>query len=259
MSKTIASVKPAVRPWQSSYGPMESVDGYFDDGDEWSINCKQGNGDRTKAELAALAGKHLDGYTIEANIDKATGQQRQYQGHLKWNLKKIQQQGGGGGGGGGGGYSKPAYVPPYRQDKEAFEREQASIHRSVALQQAVAYAARRETATPTPDILTMADSFAAWLSKAAGGESPDDAAYREFAATLKATNEHRKAQGVRIADSTAIAEAIALRQWTNKGFKSWDQLPAAIGVDNLKRLTRAMDIHPLKFEHEAHITEEAAA
>jgi hypothetical protein len=49
VQKTIKSVKPNVRPWSSSYGPMESVDGCFDDGDEWTINCKQGNGEKTKA------------------------------------------------------------------------------------------------------------------------------------------------------------------------------------------------------------------
>jgi hypothetical protein len=166
MQKTIRSVKPQFRDWSSSYGPMKSIDGYFEDEDEFTINCKPGNEEKVKADLQALVGQPLEGYSIEPSMDKNTGRQREYQGRLKWTLKAQQQQGGFRGNGSSGGGKQ--WTESYAQSRECKETEQRSIQRAVALERAIQYAAtfsgQRAEEASVEYVLKTADKLFAWLS-----------------------------------------------------------------------------------------------
>jgi hypothetical protein len=166
-SKTIAFVKPQGRPWTSSYGPMVSIDGGFDDGEGFSVNCKPENEEKLKATLEGLVNKPIEGFTVEPAIDKKTNRQREFQGRLQWNLKAVQANGFGGGFKGGGGGK--TWTESYAQSKECKETEQRSIQRSVALEKAhqfhVAFAGLSNEAVTPQAILATAEIYADWLGK----------------------------------------------------------------------------------------------
>lgn len=161
MNKTIAYVKPQSRPWTSSYGPMVSIDGGFDDGEGWSINCKPENEEKLKATLEGLVNKPLDGFTVEPAIDKKTNRQREFQGRLQWSLKQPQAAGGFKGVG-------KSWTESYAQSRECKEIEQRSIQRAVALERAIQYGIAfghiKDEAVSPQSILAYADEFFLWLS-----------------------------------------------------------------------------------------------
>lgn len=252
MNKVIGSVKPNVRTWSGSYGPMESVDGTFQDGEGWSINCKQGNGEKTKAELSALIGKPLEGYTVEAKMKD--GQQQEYQGRLQWNLKKQQQQAGGRSFGGGGGGFKESYA----YSKERCEQQDWSIISQVALKCAVETSIAQKLFSDET-VIERARHYRDFLAEPRSGTvAPNEGdAFKDFMAGLKAVNAERKAAGKGPADATCLAEAIRLRGWDIEGFRNWTEFQELLGPKRFSRLNKAMDANPLAFEKEITREEEA--
>jgi hypothetical protein len=198
--------------------------------------------------MTAIAGKPLDGYSIEANIDKNTGEQRQYNGKLKWNLKKVQPAAGGfGGRGGGGGGSN--YVPTYGSTKEGHAETQWSIQSQVALKCAVELAVAGKIGMTTKLVLDYAEEFRAFLAEKPPATPADPLA--GFEKAIEAANMARKEAGVKLVDALALAEAVALRQWPNPGFKNRADFVKMLGPDRLKKLEADMDSNPTKFEKEA--------
>lgn len=193
MNRTIAYVKPNVRDWTSAYGPMKSIDGGFDDGDGWTINCKPGNETKLKDELESLVGKPLDGFTVEVPIDKKTGQQREYNGKLQWSLKQLQQaQGGFRGGGGGGGGSK--WTEAYSQSKEAHEVTQRSIQRNQALTLAITTLGGPTMTVDPMEALRIAALYLPFLSDV--GTAPVAGPSKDYEQWITWMEESVKARGV---------------------------------------------------------------
>lgn len=158
--KSLGAVNP--KPWSGPNGDLWFVAGAFEDGGLFDRGAKSlDNANKLHAELTALIGQ--DG---EFDIED-TG--KEYQGEKKYRLKAwpgSKPQGGWKGGGG------KEYVPRYRDTREGAIEEQASIHRSVALQRAIEADSNRE-----PDaILALAETFYAWLRKTApAAEQPQKA------------------------------------------------------------------------------------
>lgn len=260
--KTIKSVNPNVRDWQSGYGPMKSVNVTFDDGEGGSANCKPGNEGKLKADLEALIGKPLEGFTLEPSMDKQSGKQRTYNDKLQWNLKQVQQQQGGFRGGGGGGGGKP-YVPAFNKTKEGFDLQQESIQRSVALTHAVAFhTAKAEGArvglVDPEKVVETAGKFLEFLSAKPPASPPSkEDALKDFRSVMEAANATRKVDGFHKLSLEVFAEAVNLRKWENTGFRSISELQEMLGDAKFRRLTRAMDLNPCKFEVEVKREEEA--
>lgn len=252
MTKVIKSTKPP-RDWDAGFGPMKAIDGEFADGEQWSINCKPGNETKIKADLDALIGRPIEGFSVEPMIDKNTGKQREYQGKPKWTLKVAQQQGGGfRGGGGGKGWSEA-----YSQSKEAHALTQRSIQLQVALKCACEVSIAQKLFS-AETILDLARSFAPFLMEGAGAATTskeDDLA--GFLATIKSANAERKSKGLGPADATVVAAAVDLRGWKIDGFRSWSELHESLGPTKFKQLTKAIDLAPTTFEKETRREEQS--
>lgn len=256
MNKVIGSVRQ-VREYKSSYGDKEAVDGTFQDGDGWSISTNKGKGAALKAQLDALIGKPLEGFTVEPAMVKETGEQRKYQGKLQWTLKAVQQQGGRGWGGGGGG---KGWTEAYSQSKEAFDLTRRSIQRQTALKIAadVSIAQKLFSGETIVDLAKLFDGFLSIDPPPATDKpgNPEDL-MADFAAALKAATAERQSKGKSRVDSTVVAEALNLRGWTIDGFRSWSELQEALGPERFRKLTKAIDLNPCNFEKETHREENA--
>ncbi len=164
MQQTIKTVSDRVRDWDSQHGPMCSIEGTFEDGSAFQNNCKPENVERRLESLKELIGQPRD-FDLAPKAD--------YKGQKQWTMKKLPeapqeqpliqgQQGGG---------QQPArggYQVRFRDTEEGFLREQRSIHRSVALQHAVAWlgAALGKGASFTDEeVIKTAGTFFQWLSQ----------------------------------------------------------------------------------------------
>lgn len=149
-------------PWNGPNGPMWFVQGKFEDGSIFSRGAKSlDNASKLHSEWSGLAGKGPGPWEVE--------QSGEFQGHKKykvssWPGKPERSFGGGGGGGFSGGGAKKEYVPRYKDTIEGVLAEQDSIHRSVALTQAVIFSNAQHPGQP-PHVLSVADAFYDWLSK----------------------------------------------------------------------------------------------
>ncbi len=168
MKMTIKFVKDEPRPWDArDGGQMHSIEGGFEDGSAFAINCKPENSEARIATLKELIGQEGE-FGLEAKAD--------YKGVRQWKLTewpgKQQRPAYGGGGGSGvssGGGGKAPYQPRYRDTPEGTRSEQDSIHRSVALTQAVACLTSAVSPGQSPDqagwVIKTADRFYDWLSQ----------------------------------------------------------------------------------------------
>jgi len=155
----IATVDDDVEVWND----FQIVNGKFEDGSMFQVWGKEAaKANEIRNTLAGMAGQ-----SGEFEIDET--KTKQFRGANKYRLRswpgkpeRKPWDGGGGGGYGGGGGGKKEYVPRYKDTVEGVLAEQDSIHRSVALTQAVA---ARDTVADLPGLLKMADAFYAWLSK----------------------------------------------------------------------------------------------
>lgn len=160
--KSIDAVKSD--PWQGPQGDIWFVQGYFSDGGIWSLGHKSyENAKKRHSELSPLIGQEGQ-FEVE--------QKGEYKGNPKFKLLawpgKPERPGFGGGGGGqpgGGGGQRAPYQPRYRDTPEGTRSEQDSIHRSVALQMAVAWLPRVDDKFTSSDVTQVADVFYAWLSQ----------------------------------------------------------------------------------------------
>lgn len=155
ITDTITSVDPVPdQPKDSSYGPTWWIGGRFKSGASFSRGAKSAdNAHKLHATLTALIG--TEG-TFEVK-DKGEFRGAKNYGLDSWPGKEERPFMGGGGGGG-----KAPYQPRFRDTEEGFAREQRSIHRSVALQYAVAL---RDTAVDADGVLVMAQKLYTWLSQ----------------------------------------------------------------------------------------------
>jgi hypothetical protein len=62
---------------------------------------------------------------------------------------------------------RPGAPAAYRNTRDGFEREQHSIHASVALQRAIEFTAN-DAAVKTAELLSLADEFYEWLTRTSG-------------------------------------------------------------------------------------------
>lgn len=149
----IRTVRDDIRKWESRNGPMYSVEGTFDDGSGWSVSFK--TPERAHEQQDVL--KAQIGFDKSFEIED-TG--REYRGAKQYKLVnypgKPQPAAFGGGGGG-----KAPYQPRFRDTEDGFRQEQDSIHRSVALQQAVAFC--KEDVDKAQLVTEIADHFHKWL------------------------------------------------------------------------------------------------
>lgn len=161
----IASVDDDVEVWND----FQIVNGRFEDGSMFQVWGKEApKANEIRNTLAGMAGQ---GGEFEIDETKT----KQYQGKNKYRLRgwpgkpERQPWGGGGGGGGysGGGGAKKEYVPRYKDTMAGVLAEQDSIHRSVALTQAVALAVGANGGSPIGQetVLRVATAFYDWLSK----------------------------------------------------------------------------------------------
>jgi len=148
-------------PWNGPNGPMWFVQGKFEDGSIFSRGAKSlDNASKLHSEWSGLAGKGPGPWEVE--------QSGEFQGHKKykvssWPGKPERSFGGGGGGGFSGGGAKKEYVPRYKDTIEGVLAEQDSIHRSVALTQAVSLLTG--SSKDPVDAIAAAERFYQWLSK----------------------------------------------------------------------------------------------
>jgi hypothetical protein len=149
------------KPWDGGVGgPTWFIQGRFKNGMLFSRGAKSLDNARTlHFILEGFIGK-TESYEIED-----TG--REYQGAKKvklvsWPGKPEQPRGGPGGGKGSG-----SFVPRFRDTEEGARQERDSIHRSVALQQAVILLKDKtyEQFAKTSGILGIADDFYHWLTE----------------------------------------------------------------------------------------------
>jgi hypothetical protein len=163
ITTTINSVKDEIREWKD----FKIVEGSFENSD-WSILVKsEERAKQYQQELKALVGQEKE-YEIED-----TG--REYRGRAQVKLKswpgkpERPQFGGGGGGQRGGG----SWQPRFRDTEEGFAREQRSIHRSVALEWAVAFYKQTQEMVPekqagqkhVENLLSVAQELFNWLNQ----------------------------------------------------------------------------------------------
>jgi len=249
MQKTLTEVRDP-KPWKDK---GHFVDGKFSDGVQWSILVfgEKAKADAVVAQLRPLVGKPGDFETEEKTLP--SGEKKI--NLVNWPGKAPAAGGKGPFSGRGGGWKET-----FRDTREAFDLQAVAFRRRDALQMAVTYASRVSTVTPTPDILTMADTFDEWLAKgrvAAPAKNGAPEVLKELEAALTAANAERKTAGKRPIDPTTIADAILVRAWPNKGFKTRADLPNAIGEANLRKLVKAIDACPLNFENETTLEEAA--
>ena len=154
-TEIMAMDKLKTEPWNGAQGPTWFVQGSFKDGSLFSRGAKSlENAQKLQAELEAQIGKEA---TFEV---EDTG--KEYQGRKKWKLQgwpgKPERPAFGGG-------SKAPYQPRFRDTEDGFHQEQASIHRSVALDKAITFT----TNHVVPDdispkkVLAVAEEFYGWL------------------------------------------------------------------------------------------------
>jgi hypothetical protein len=218
------------------------VNGSFDDASGFSAYAKtEADGQKVVEQLTPLVGKPND-FDIED-----TG--REYQGQKQFKLKgwpgKPASGGGGYGGRGGGGN----FTPAYGNTKEGHAETQWSIQSQVALKCAVELAVAGKIGMTTKLVLDYAEEFRAFLAEKPPAAPADPLA--GFEKAIEAANMARKEAGVKLVDALALAEAVALRQWPNPGFKNRADFVKMLGPDRLKKLEADMDSNPTKFEKEA--------
>ena len=149
---TISKIEQSPRKWSGPNGDMFFIQGSFQDDSEWSVGFKAEDRARAcLAELNTLTGKEG---SFDVDYKPERNGRKQYK-LLSWPGKPPAQGFGGKGGGG--------FQVRYRDTEEGQRREQDSIHRSVALQHAVGYAA--SAVLDTDRLLAVADRFYDWLSK----------------------------------------------------------------------------------------------
>lgn len=158
-TEIMAMDKLKTEPWNGAQGPTWFVQGSFKDGSLFSRGAKSlENAQRLQAELEAQIGKEA---TFEV---EDTG--KEYQGRKKYKLQgwpgKPERPAFGGWGGG-----RAPYQPRFRDTEDGFHQEQASIHRSVALDKAITFT----TNHVVPDdmspqkVTSVADHFYRWLTQ----------------------------------------------------------------------------------------------
>lgn len=151
---TIESVSDKIKTWEGR--GMSFIEGMFTDGSGWSNCVKDEYRERRHAELRAKIGQAGE-FEVEPG--------KEYNGVKQWKLKswpgREQRQAGGRGG---------SFQPRFRDTEEGAKQERDSIHRSVALQESVAFASTRNPEEvmkygASTWILSLADQFYQWLSK----------------------------------------------------------------------------------------------
>lgn len=151
MEATILSVNPNHKEWKGDKGTLSIIEGQLRDRDgeaRWSVMTKPENEQTVRGVLSGLIGKPGE-FVTEPKAD--------YQGMRQVKLKEWPGQQKPGGFGGGGFKGGP---PRFRDTEEGFRTEQRSIHRSVALTQAVAF----HGAGNADDVINTATKFLAFLS-----------------------------------------------------------------------------------------------
>lgn len=153
---TIATVSDRMRPWDGPNGTVHYIEGTFSDGTLWSSGAKPDFSQKRLDELKSLVGIAGD-YELQAAGE--------YQGSKKWKMISWPGKPMAGGKPGFGGGAKAPYQPRHRDTPEGTREERESIHRSVALQQAVTFTANHVVPDEiSPERVTkVADSFYDWL------------------------------------------------------------------------------------------------
>lgn len=161
ITSKIKSMKAEPRSWEGQYGLTWFVDGEFDDGSQFSLTTKsQDTAGKYHAELSALIGKSGD-FHVEEKPEKY--------GKKQWKLVAWPGNPGKQGWGGGGG-GRAVAAPRYRDTAEGAASERDSIHRSVALQEAVAFVGTLEPQhRVSGTVCQVADVFYDWLHRVPQG------------------------------------------------------------------------------------------
>jgi hypothetical protein len=160
---TIKAVQDEARSWGDRFPDACSAVVRFSDDSVGEVASKK---QWVQKHIDAL--KSLIGQPAEFELED----KGEFKGTKQWKIKSYpgKQQPGGGGFGG-----KRDYVPRWKDTEEGTKAEQDSIHRSVALTQAVAFFGPSKAA-PTPgdttDVLDAADKFYTWLSKKPPAAAP---------------------------------------------------------------------------------------
>ena len=138
---------------------VNEISGNFSDGSQWSIGCKPENSTKRIEDMRSLVG--VEGqYEVNERAD--------YGGKKQWSLTNYPgkpQQGGGSGFIASGG-TRGTFQTRYRDTEQGTKEERESIHRSVALQQAIVFSNTQHPGEP-PHILSIADAFYDWLTATA--------------------------------------------------------------------------------------------
>ncbi len=185
LNTEITSVGPIpVQPYESSYGPTWFIEGNFTDGSYFSRGAKSVDGaQKLRTQLLDLVGKSESFEVEDSN--------REYQGKKKWKLKAVpgQQayQGNYGYKGGSGGSARPASAggtgTSYRYSEQGAKEEQDSIHRSVALTQAVLFTnglRGPQAVVGENEVLNAANAFYGWLTASSRTQPQTDPATLAF-------------------------------------------------------------------------------
>ena len=222
LNTTIKWIDEKPRSWTSSDGNVFAIiQGSFEDDSDWSLMCKPDNEADRRKELQGLLGTAGD-YEVEAK--------KEYQGRAQWKLKKWpgkpEPKAWGGKGGGGGARS---WSEAYSQSYEGRLAEQASIHRTVALQQAILFSNQVAIAIPPVDdkerltlMLAAADEIYDWLRATAPAKPAEKAA--EVAAAVP---------GVTTADKLPGKQNSVLEDYY-EALRSYDKVMACVKMyDNV--------------------------